>query len=134
MNEILRLVLEYYTIEKGLHITRYQEELTFFVSSDIQIHITRRALKHVVEQRARDAYSAERIQQLFLDAHAMLHGKTYAEKVNDSEGTLVLVQTEVAEPVGVVLVLELHKRGDVYLIKTGFYRAASKLGKLLQQK
>jgi hypothetical protein len=49
--EITRLVEEFYALDVGAHVSRYQESLVFF-SGSIQVHVTRRALKHIVEQRS----------------------------------------------------------------------------------
>jgi hypothetical protein len=129
----LNFIADYYALDDETHIELHTETLTLF-SGTITLLCTRRALKHIVEQRKKkDNASLPEIQQLFIDIDALLCEKRFS--IVTQMNSALLIETNVQRAKGVVLVLEIvHVQDTIYTLKTGFYRAASKLKKLLKQK
>lgn len=136
MKELEELITCYFEMNDGEHIKNFQNEITLF-AEDITIKITNRVLKHIIEQRKKDTYTLSDIQSFFVDVVRVLKDRRYKIIKNrdlDSRSFL-LVETVFDKTVGVVLVLEiLIAKDNSFFIKTGFYRAVSKIKKLLYQK
>ena len=132
--ELENLIATYFKMNDGEHIKNFQNEILIF-QEEITIKITHRTLKHIVEQRKRDKYSDQDLLDFFRRVTEVLKNKNYKILENDSIKSFLLVETVFEKTVGVVLVLEIIFFGDnSYYIKTGFYRAVTKIKKLLKQK
>ncbi len=130
------LIELYFKMNEGEYIEDFLEEVLVF-EKEITLKITRRTLKHIVEQRKRDAYSKNELKELFIDLTKILENKDYEIIQNQTnyKNNFLLVETIFDKKVGVVLVLEIVIfKDNSYFIKTGFYRATSKIKKLLKQK
>ncbi len=117
----------------GEHIKNFQNEIIIF-QKDITIKITHRVLKHIVEQRKKDNYSVETLQLFFVDIVSILDNKNYdiVENKDISKNSFLLIEKVFDKKIGVVLVLEIIVlENNAYFIKTGFYRAVTKIKKLL---
>ncbi|OGI77264.1 hypothetical protein A3C57_02950 [Candidatus Nomurabacteria bacterium RIFCSPHIGHO2_02_FULL_33_12] len=136
MLEIIHnLIRVYYVMEYGSHIKDYQEELIIF-EDNIIIKIKNRALKHIVEKRKRDNYTEETILNLFSDIFNVLGSKNFKIIDNKDKADNIFLLLEIIEDKnsGVVLVLEIVMESENhYYIKTGFYRSAKKIQKLLKE-
>ena len=136
MLEIIHnLIRVYYVMEYGSHIKDYQEELIIF-EDNIIIKIKNRALKHIVEKRKRDHYTEETILNLFSDIFNVLGSKNFKIIDNKDKADNIFLLLEIIEDKnsGVVLVLEIVMESENhYYIKTGFYRSAKKIQKLLKE-
>lgn len=134
---IQELIIKYYELERGAHIPNYQEKI-FFYKGDIEIWISRRALKHIVESRKQNNYSPEKIFRLFSSLHEIL--QTYSYVIIDNTETKdfnskLLVETNYDEDENLVTVLEIvFVDSKHYIIKTCFYRSTIKVQKMLKQK
>jgi hypothetical protein len=64
MEEVLSLIVEYYYMKDGEFIENYQ---SFFIVHDdeIEIRISYRTIKHIVEKRSKDGLEAIQIKELF---------------------------------------------------------------------
>ncbi|MES2023638.1 MAG: hypothetical protein V4439_03060 [Patescibacteria group bacterium] len=134
LNIIHNLIKIYYPMENGCHIKDYQEELVIF-ETDIVIKIKYRALKHIVEKRKQDNYSEEDLLEFFSDIFNVLNSNNFKIVDNKDKDDNIFLLFEIVEDKekGVVLVLEIVKQSaNHYYIKTGFYRSAKKLGKLIK--
>ena len=121
-------------MENGSHIKDYQEEITIF-EREIIVKIRHRALKHIVEKRKQDNYTEADLLKLFSDVFSVLETNNF--KIVDNKDTedniFLLLEIVTDKSKGVVLVLEIVKQSaNHYYIKTGFYRSAKKLAKLLK--
>lgn len=131
---IHELIRTYYLMEYGSHIKDYQEELLIF-EGEIILKIKHRALKHIVEKRKRDNYTEEDLLKLFSDIFEVLHSNNFKIIDNKDKDDDIYLLFEIVENknTGVVLVLEIVKQShNNYYIKTGFYRSAKKIQKLLK--
>jgi hypothetical protein len=134
--EIEKLIETYFEMHDGAHIKDFQHIVVVF-QKEITLHITHRTLKHVVEQRKKDGYSLQELKRLFVNIEDLLRNKRYIIIKNETKERkdFLLVETNIEDAVGVVLVLEIiFFAKNTYAIKTGFYRAVSKIKKLLKQK
>ncbi len=133
MEEIEKLIEIYFDMSDGEHIKNYQNEILIF-QEDITIKVTHRILKHIVEQRKKDSYTAVDLKDFFNDITRVLKNNRY-KIINNSDlskNTFLLVENIFDKNIGVVLVLEIVIYEDnSYFIKTGFYRAVTKIKKLL---
>ncbi len=133
MEEIEKLIEIYFEMGDGEHIKNYQNEILLF-QEEITIKVTHRILKHIVEQRKKDSYTAIDLKDYFNDINRVLKNNSY--KIIDNrdltKNTFLLVENVFDKKVGVVLVLEIVIfEENSYFIKTGFYRAVTKIKKLL---
>ncbi|MCC6323627.1 hypothetical protein IT400_02420 [Candidatus Nomurabacteria bacterium] len=122
-------------MEDGSHIKDYQKELIIF-EDEIIIKIKNRALKHIVEKRKQDNYTEEDLFKLFSDIFDVLHSKSYkiVENKDIEDDIFLLFEIVENKNTGVVLVLEIIRQSaNHYYIKTGFYRSARKIQKLLKE-
>ena len=131
--EVEKLIELYFEMNDGEHIKNFQNEIIIF-QKDITIKITHRVLKHIVEQRKKDNYSVETLQLFFVDIVSILDNKNYdiVENKDISKNSFLLIEKVFDKKIGVVLVLEIIVlENNAYFIKTGFYRAVTKIKKLL---
>lgn len=122
-------------MQKGAHIKDYQNEILIF-EGEITIKIKNRVLKHIVEKRKQDNYTEEDLLKLFTDIFDVLESNNFkiVDNKDRNDNIFLLFELVVDKTRGVVLVLEIVKQSENhYFIKTGFYRSAKKLSKLLQQ-
>jgi hypothetical protein len=131
--ELAKLLSEYFILADGARIEHFQEKIFVYSDEILTLHIPRRALKHLVEQRKKDAYTLESLVQFFADIRAMCIAGSYSIKPKKTSNAYeyLLIETSPVKNVGVVLVLELVPVStNSYLVKTGFYRSAVKLKKI----
>lgn len=117
----------------GEYIDDFHKEI-FIENSNIQLILKYRVLKHIVEQRKKDEYNLELIICLFNDIQELVQcGKYLIVKNKKDHKKIFLIEMVEQKTKGVVLVLEIIlQENSSYFIKTGFYRAASKIKKLMR--
>ena len=130
---ILDLIESYYGMQDGEHIKDFNK-IIYFENHDLALILKYRVLKHIVEQRKRDGYSLCETLRLFADVQDLVDMKNYMMFENKKEvGTVLFIEITNGKRKGVVLVLEgLLLQDKDYVIKTGFYRAYSKIRKLMR--
>ena len=132
LREIKILIENYYEMSDGKHIQDFHKEI-IINNNSIKIKLKHRVLKHVVEQRKRDGYDISKLHDLFADLYCILEKENYKIVKNKKEDSLLFLEIIENKNTGVVLVLEIVLEiCGVYYIKTGFYRSASKIKKLLK--
>ena len=137
IDKIRVLIEEYYEMEDGKYIENYQEEMILTDNEQkIEIKISRKVLKHVVEKRKKDRYTKEKLLKLFTDTQEILNRKSYkivSNKPENDNSFLFLEMIAETEKEGVVLVLEIIlERDNLYFIKTGFYKPSRKIKRYLR--
>jgi hypothetical protein len=127
------LIEEYYKMKDGERINNFHESI-FIENYYLRLILKYRVLKHIVEQRKRDGYSLEQLRQLFADIQNLVEMQNYLIIENKKEvGTNLFIEIINDKKRGIILVLEVVLQKDKsYVIKTGFYRASSKIKKLLK--
>lgn len=133
VHELIRI---YYPMEDGCHIKGYQEELLIF-EGEVIIKIKYRALKHIVEKRKQDNYTETDLIKFFSDMFTVLESNNFkiVENKDTKDNIFLLLEIVTDKNTGVVLVLEIIQQLDNnYFIKTGFYRSARKIKKLLDDR
>ena len=95
--------------------------------------ISRKSLKHIVEQRKTDKYNSEDIISIFdkLVKNIINNNIEIYKNKKDLNSKLIL-EKFVTEKTSLVVVVD--QMDDVYIIKTGFLRASNKINKIKKQK
>lgn len=131
MEEIKSLIKEYFEMKDNEKIEDYLKDI-IIKNNEIQIILKRRVLKHIVERRKKDNYSKEELINLFIDTYHIILNKKYKIIENEKENHYLLLEILENKDNGVVLVMEIILINNNYHIKTGFYRSANKINKLLK--
>ncbi len=134
MESILSLIERYYEMKAGEFIQNHQ---SFFVVHDdeIELRITYRAVKHIVEKRKKDGFNPIEIKELFDLALNILINLNYKVLDDQENNSYLLVETDVGiENSGLIIALDKGVEGEAVYIKTIFSKAYSKIKKLENKK
>lgn len=115
-------------MQDGQHIENYLHEIVFSYQ-DIEIRMTRRALKHIVEERRKDNYSPERICMMFEILDDILRNKTYTIIPNtETPNGFFLLEKIFTRIESIYMVIKLICiNSNSYYVKTGFFRKVKKI-------
>lgn len=134
MEAIFKLIEQYYYMKDGEFIQNHQ---SFFVLHDdeIELRISYRAIKHIVEKRGKDGFDPVKIKELFdlaIDILIKLNYKVLDDLENNS---YLLVQKDFnIENSGLIIALDKKLEDEAVYIKTLFSKAYSKIKKLESKK
>jgi hypothetical protein len=129
---VKELIGKYYKMKDGERIRDFHDEIVL-ENNALKLVLKYRVLKHIVEQRKRDAYHERELIELFSVLYQLVENKKYRIiKNRKEENSFLFVESINDKKKGVVVVLEIIQQDSAhYYIKTGFYRASSKIKKLL---
>lgn len=131
LKKIKDLIEAYFYMIDGENIEDYLKEI-IFLHKDIEIKITYKALKHIVEQRKKDTYTIETIYSIFIILHVSLTEDNY--RIIQNKDTYIFTENIYADKKGVFIVLELTPISkNSYYIRTAFFRLVSKIQKYIQK-
>lgn len=134
MHQILPLIEKYYDMKDGEFIENHQ---SFFVVHDdeVELRISYRAIKHIVEKRSKDGLGPMKIKELFdltVDLLVNLNYKVLDDLENNS---YLYVENDVhIENSGLIIALDKELENEAVHIKTIFSKAYSKIKKLENKK
>ncbi len=127
LEKIQELIEEYYKMEKGDLIENYLDEFVFY-GVNIEIRMSRRSLKHIVEQRKKDNYSKEKIYSIFEILAFIIKTNNYIITHNNKTKEYILTEEFTRDVKSIFIALEIiFLDTNRYYIKTGFYRLLTKL-------
>lgn len=133
ITHVTEIIQRYYHMQDGEHIEDFHHEIEI-ENGELRLVLKHRVMKHIVEQRKRDGYHVYEILELFTDIYMLMKNKKYSLINNYKEEHFLFVEIIQDRTKGVVLVLEIIKESNNrFYIKTGFYRAANKVKKLLRK-
>ena len=126
---IKELIIKYHKMESGDFIENHIE----IICLHSNFIISRKSLKHIVEQRKTDKYNSEDIISIFdkLVKNIINNNIEIYKNKKDLNSKLIL-EKFVTEKTSLVVVVD--QMDDVYIIKTGFLRASNKINKIKKQK
>jgi hypothetical protein len=134
MDQILPLIEIYYEIKDGEFIENHQ---SFFVvhEDEIELRISYRAIKHIVEKRSKDGFDSIQIKKLFDLAIDLLVNLNYKVLDDLENNSYLLVQKDFnVENSGLIIALDKKLESEAVYIKTLFSKAYSKIKKLENKK
>ena len=122
---IKKLILEYFDLNTGDTIENHNEYIN--IRSDIKI--SRRSIKHIVEQRKVDKYNKLEIISIFENLYLNIDNNNYEFVVNKKEySSIIILEKNILNPISLVIVTD--SKDNLLEVKTGFYRASGKIKKL----
>ena len=123
------MIIEYHKMEPGDFIENHTETICLHSN----FIISRKSLKHIVEQRKTDRYSPEDIISIFdkFTKNIINNNIEIIKNKKDPSSKLILEKL-IIEKTSLVVVADYAE--DVYVIKTGFLRASNKINKIKKQK
>ena len=131
MKKIKHLINEYFYMVDGENIEDYLKEI-IFSNNDIEIKITHRTLKHIVEQRKKDNYSIDNVVNIFIVLQDSLDTDNY--HILKHNNSYIFTEKIYADKKGVFIVLEIISISKKsYYIRTAFFRLISKIQNLIQK-
>lgn len=135
LEQIKKLIETYFSMMDGEPVDEYLHEILFF-GYDIEIRITYRALKHIVEQRKKDTYSRQDISQIFEILISSLNTNNYQIFKDISvHNRFIFTENYFSNKDSILLILEITPvKNKVYYIKTGFFRLVNKIKKFIKNK
>ncbi len=125
LEKIQELIIEYYKLADREHIENYLEEV--FLVEDFLV--TRRSLKHIVEQRRKDKYTEVDISNIFIGLHDTILSKNFTIKESESSSFILIGNTTLN---ATTLVVAVERSGEIKIIKTAFMRASTKAKRLIK--
>ena len=129
MNLVAKLIKEYYVLDVGVYIEKHTE----IIEIHRNIKISRKSIKHIVEQRMADKYTIKDIILIFYNLISNLETDSIEMIVNKKDTNSILILEKIITN-KTSLVIVADKIDEVLEIKTGFFRASSKVNKLKKQK
>lgn len=132
--QIKKLIEIYFNMADNESIEDYLHEIIFF-HNDLEIIMTYRTLKHIVEQRKKDSYGIDIIHSIFVNLEKLLHNRNYQIIKNQtSVNAYIFTEKTHMDKKGIFIILELtNSNNSSYYIKTAFFRLAHKIKKFIQK-
>ncbi len=128
LSEIHNQLIDYFKLDAGAYISDHQNLINLFDN----YFVTKRSLKHIVEQRRKDNYDTNKTKDLFTDLHDIIQEKIFILTDNNKDTTKILIETRADRTVLAVAIVD--KVEDKNIIVTAFYRSKKKLTKYLKNK
>lgn len=133
LKHIKKLIEIYYNMQDGHHIDNYLHEIIFHYQY-IEIRITYKALKHIVERRKSNGYNVCEIYKLFTDLNNLLINQNYQIICSTNyPNTYIFTESIFKSKESVFIVIELVCiELNCYFIKTAFYRDTRRIKKIIK--
>lgn len=134
MEQILSLVEEYYYMKDGEFIKNH-DSIFLLHEDEIELRISYRAIKHIVEKRKKDGFNPTQIKDLFDLTFDLLVNLNYKVLDDNENNSYLLVQKDLnIENSGLIIALDKELTDQSLYIKTIFSKAYSKIKKLESKK
>ena len=120
--EIQQQLEIYFEMETGAFISNHLDLIDLIKD----VFVTKRSLKHAVEQRKKDSYDTIKLKKLFADIYEVIKFGNFI-LVPNKENSHLLIENNTVKKTLAVAVLEISDNKKI--IATAFYRSFKKLKK-----
>lgn len=127
LSEIQEQLEIYFEMEKGAFIPAHLDLIDLVKD----IFVTKRSLKHVVEQRKKDSYTTDKLKLLFSDIYNIVLNENYL-LVPNKDNSFFIIENQPSKKTLAVGIIEIVD--DKKIIATAFYRSFKKMKKHFSKK